>query len=82
MQLRGLYCSNGELAWDKVSERFCIHHVNLSYSPQDEADHLDFVVAAANLRAFAFNITRKSRFDIKCEFGYCLGIETEPSASS
>ncbi len=28
---------------------------------------MDFVVAAANLRAYAFGITMKSRFDIKCK---------------
>ena len=29
---------------------------------------MDFVVAAANLRAHMFGIQKKSRFDIKCEF--------------
>ena len=28
---------------------------------------MDFVAAAANLRAIAFGIAQKSRFDIKCE---------------
>ena len=28
---------------------------------------MDFVAAAANLRAIAFGIPQKSRFDIKCE---------------
>lgn len=28
---------------------------------------MDFVVAAANLRAHVFDIQKKSRFDIKCE---------------
>lgn len=34
---------------------------------QDDKVSMDFVVAAANLRAHVFGIQRKSRFDIKCE---------------
>lgn len=32
---------------------------------------LDFVTAAANLRAYIFGISLKNRFDVKCEFS-CL----------
>ena len=40
-----------------------------AFSPwlQDDKESLDFVVAAANLRAFNYRIPLKSRFDVKCE---------------
>ena len=39
----------------------------LCVSVQDDQYSMDFVAAAANLRAIVFCIPRKSRFDIKCE---------------
>ena len=34
---------------------------------QDDEAAMNFVTSAANLRAFAFSIPLKSKFDIKCE---------------
>ena len=34
---------------------------------QDDDAAMNFVTSAANLRAFAFSIPLKSRFDIKCK---------------
>lgn len=34
---------------------------------QDDKVSLDFVVAAANLRAFNYQIPTKSKFDVKCK---------------
>jgi ubiquitin-like 1-activating enzyme E1 B len=34
---------------------------------KDDVDAMDFVTAAANLRAHIFGITEKSLFDIKCK---------------
>lgn len=36
---------------------------------KDDDDHLDFVTAAANLRAFIFNIPTQSRFNVKADAG-------------
>ena len=36
-------------------------------SLQDDSTAMDFVTAAANLRAIAFGIPQKSRFDVKCK---------------
>ena len=67
-QLREQHATREELVWDKVCayitlvcsvEPFIVLH--------DERCSMDFVVAAANLRAFAFGIHMKSRFDIKCK---------------
>ena len=35
---------------------------------QDDKVSMDFVAAAANLRAHVFGIQKKSRFDIKCMY--------------
>lgn len=35
---------------------------------KDDEDAMDFVTAAANVRAHIFGISTKSRFDIKCKF--------------
>ena len=40
-----------------------------SRPPQDDDEALDFVCAAANLRAFVFHIDPDSRFDVKCKGG-------------
>ena len=34
---------------------------------KDDASAMDFVTACANIRAVIFNITQKTRFDVKCE---------------
>ena len=39
---------------------------------QDDHYSMDFVAAATNLRAIAFGIAQKSRFDIKCELHTCI----------
>ncbi len=44
----------------------CGLHLYESHT-QDDPDALDFVVAAANLRALNYRILPKSRFDVKCE---------------
>ena len=38
---------------------------------QDDESAMNFVASAANLRAFAFNIALKSKFDIKCKLFSC-----------
>lgn len=43
------------------------HHMIILNALQDDKISLDFVVAAANLRAFNYRIAMKSRFDIKCK---------------
>lgn len=35
---------------------------------KDDRDAMDFIAACANIRAHAFGIPLKSRFDIKCEY--------------
>ena len=50
----------------------CMHthmhsHTHTLTCTQDDKIAMDFVVTAANLRAYSFTIPRKSRFDIKCE---------------
>ena len=53
--------------WDKVYiyTAPCVGIFNLCCLKDDKVS-MDFVAAAANLRAHVFNISRKSRFDIKC----------------
>lgn len=56
-----------ELTWDKVSIPQTAPVFTLLNALQDDKISLDFVVAAANLRAFNYRIAMKSRFDIKCK---------------
>lgn len=43
---------------------------------KDDDDTLDFVVAAANLRASVFDIESQTRFQVKGSFSSCLSIPT------
>lgn len=59
--------------WDKVRVFLTIVLVLAHwqvFNLQDDKVSMDFVVAAANLRAHVFGIQKKSRFDIKCMYMY------------
>ena len=49
-----------------ATDYLCVSGV-YCFTAQDDHCSMDFVAAAANLRAIAFGISQKSRFDIKCE---------------
>ena len=67
-ELKKRFEADKELVWDKVRFAFSPQEVFVMIGlAQDDKDSLDFVVAASNLRAFNYQITMKSRFDVKCK---------------
>ena len=48
-----------------------MHVHTYMHIPQDDKTSMDFVVTAANLRAYSFHISQRSRFDIKCKSIRC-----------
>ncbi len=83
MELEKEFTVNGELVWDKVKSNYQLPQTLVymcplysghtcksidNFSIQDDKSRMDFVVAAANLRAYAYSIQQKSRFDVKCKY--------------
>ncbi len=87
MELEKEFTVKGELVWDKVKSNYHLPQTLVymcplysghtcksidDFSIQDDKSRMDFVVAAANLRAYAYSIQQKSRFDVKCNYKHPL----------